>query len=90
MPNILLFKQWMRLHGVMKCFTTLTVMTRDSLEAAFFVTGFNKGALKLRCNAVLMCVCVYDIECNWVNSKCNVRSVLLEAYAMRPTCLTSK
>lgn len=51
-------------------------------------TGWNIGALKLRRNAVLVCVC--DIECNWVNSNSNVRSVLLQAYATRPTCLTSK
>lgn len=36
----------------------------------------------------LVCVCV--VGCNWVNSRTNASSELLQAYVKRPTCLSSK
>lgn len=60
-------------------------------------TGFLRNTFwwqVLRCTYAYVCLCVHAcvciIECNWVNSESNVRSELLEAYEMRPTCLTSK
>lgn len=72
----------LNLPDVMKYLRHLNSDDAGFPRGSVLVTGSNKDALKLRCNVFLMCVC--DIECNWVNSKSNVGSALLEACAMRP------